>query len=1224
MKKITFVLLIVIFLSSCANYKEQVKTSVKDNTSINSDIAHTFYLIGDAGNAPLNEKTPTLEAFENEIKNASKNSTVLFLGDNIYENGLPKKSNPEYKLAKHRLKIQTDAVKNFQGEAIFIPGNHDWYSGLSGLKRQEEYVEKRLGKDTFLPENGCPIDKIHISDDIELIIIDSHWYMTSWDKHPTMNDECEIKTRTDFFNEFSSLIKKSRGKTTIVALHHPIYTNGPHGGEYSLGSHMKPIPVLGTLKNLIRETSGITNTDLQNKRYNEFKQRFTTIAQANEKVIIVSGHEHSLQYIINDNLHQIISGSGSKVSPTRLKEDGIYTYGTNGFAKLEIYKNGASKVSFFTTDDAKYSHENIVFEQNKEIQEINYPKQFPKTKKASVYTDEEAHATGIKKFLWGDRYRKYYNKPVEVPTVNLDTLFGGLTPVRKGGGNQSKSLRLKDKNGTQYVMRALHKNAIQYLQAILFKHQYIEGQFDDTETEKFLLDIFTGSHPYAPFAIGDLSDAVGVFHTNPVLYYVPKQDALGSYNTDFGNELYMIEEHTSAGHSNLASFGFKDKIISTDDLMHKIHNTEDAVVDEAAYIKARLFDMLIGDWDRHQDQWHWIEFKENGKKVYRPLPRDRDQAFSIMADGFLLGSAVKFIPAARLLRVYDEDLVDVKGVNVEPYPLDVEFIQQSNKEVWNAQVKVIQNGITDEVIEKAFLNIPEEVRDETIEEIKRKLKGRRKNLQKISDRYFDLVNRYTVIKGTNKDDWFDIERLANGETKITAYRIKKGEKGEIFHQRTYNRNETKEIWIYGLDDDDMFHVFGSNSDREIKVRLIGGQNNDTYDIQNGKKVTFYDFKSKKNTVTTKKGNKKFSDSYKINTYNYKKLKNNTTQIIPTIGANPDDGLKLGVATTFTNFGFERNPFSSQHKISAAYFLATDGLELNYSGEFANLFKNTNLLIEANYNSPKYATNFFGFGNNSLNPEANEDDGFDVDLDYNRVKIEQLKFAPSIVWRGELGASFKAGISYENNKVKRTNGRYIAILPANSSVFDNQEFLGIDTHYNFENKDNPAFPTLGFLFDLNTGIKRNLTTDKSFGYIIPEIGFDYKIVPSGKLVLATNFRSHITLGNNFEFYQGANLGADTGLRGYRDERFTGKSSFVQSTDLRWNFTNLKTNLVPIHLGIYGGFDYGRVWVDNSTSNKWNNAVGGGVFINFADMMTGNISAFNSDEGMRFAFKMGFGF
>ena len=193
--------------------------------------------------------------------------------------------------------------------------------------------------------------------------------------------------------------------------------------------------------------------------------------------------------------------------------------------------------------------------------------------------------------------------------------------------------------------------------------------------------MFTGSHPYAPFVVGDLSDAVDVYHTNPTLYYVPKQNALGAYNADFGNELYMIEEHTSEGHSDLASFGFQDKLLSTIDMMEKLHKDEDVVIDEGSYIRARLFDMLIGDWDRHQDQWRWIQFKEDGKKVFRPMPRDRDQAFSIMSDGLLLDLAVKLLPAAKLLRNYSDDLKDVKGVNFEPYPLDKELIVQSDKKV---------------------------------------------------------------------------------------------------------------------------------------------------------------------------------------------------------------------------------------------------------------------------------------------------------------------------------------------------------------------------------------------------------------------------------------------------------------------------------------------------------------------------------------------------------------
>tara|TARA_B110000914_G_C15451878_1_gene441345 strand:+ start:346 stop:558 length:213 start_codon:yes stop_codon:yes gene_type:complete len=56
-----------------------------------------------------------------------------------------------------------------------------------------------------------------------------------------------------------------------------------------------------------------------------------------------------------------------------------------------------------------------------------------------------------------------------------------------------------------------------------------------------------------------------------------------------------------------------------------------------------------------------------------------------------------------------------------------------------------------------------------------------------------------------------------------------------------------------------------------------------------------------------------------------------------------------------------------------------------------------------------------------------------------------------------------------------------------------------------------------------------------------------------------------------------LGAKTGLRDYRNERFAGKSAYAQSTDSRWNFSDLKTGLLPIHIGFFGAFDYGRVWI-----------------------------------------------
>ena len=132
---------------------------------------------------------------------------TIFLGDNIYEKGMPSKNNANRAFAEFQLNTQSGAAKDFKGQTIFIPGNHDWYSGLKGLKRQEKYIEDILGKNSFLPENGCPIEKVDISDEVTLIVVDSEWYITDWNKHPTINDECEIKTRVKFFDELEGLIK---------------------------------------------------------------------------------------------------------------------------------------------------------------------------------------------------------------------------------------------------------------------------------------------------------------------------------------------------------------------------------------------------------------------------------------------------------------------------------------------------------------------------------------------------------------------------------------------------------------------------------------------------------------------------------------------------------------------------------------------------------------------------------------------------------------------------------------------------------------------------------------------------------------------------------------------------------------------------------------------------------------------------------------------------------
>lgn len=1218
-KRSRFLIVFLFVASSCATFKKQTKSTSEIIETGKIELEHSFYLIGDGGNAELDSSTMAMGLLRKTLSEATSNATLLFLGDNIYPKGLPAKNSESRILAEHRLNIQIESTDNFKGNTIFIPGNHDWYSdGVKGLKRQQEYVEKHLGKNSFLPKDGCPIKRIDISENIVLIIIDSQWYITNWDNHPTVNDNCEIRTRTLFLEEVRSEIKKARGKTTLIALHHPMFTNGPHGGQYPVSEHLKPLPVLGSIKNLIRETSGLVNADLTNRYYNDLKKNIVAAAQQNDKVIFLSGHEHTLQYLIENNIPQIVSGSGSKTNATRNRNGGQFAYAESGFAILDIYNDGSSNVKFISAKENKIEFQTQVLQPDIKNAKIDYPILAKDSVQKSIFTVEETTHNSTYNFLWGKRYAEDYSVPVAAKVVYIDTLLGGLSPIRKGGGNQSKTLHLKASDGRRYVMRAMKKQATQLIQNGMFKDQYVGDQFKNTYSEKLVQDIFTGSYPYIPFVIGILADAVDLAHLNPKLYYMPKQKALGNFNDEFGDELYLFEEHASDGHKELASGNFTGNIISTMDMIKEIASDESKVIDEQSYIKARLFDMLIGDWDRHQDQWRWLEFKEKGNTIYKPLPRDRDQAFSILSDGIIADAVVRIIPEARSYRKYSTDLKDVEGFNLNSFPLDKAFITNSDKSVWDEQVLLIQTKITDDIIDEAFSAIPKGVNQATIAEIKSMLRIRKNNLQKISDRYFELVNKNAVVIASDKDDYIKVEINEKGEVSISVSRKKGNTITDEYHSRIYYPNQTKEIWVYGLDDDDTYEVIGKST--KIKIRLIGGQNNDTYIVDNGKNIMIYDYKSKQNDVSeAKNAALRLHDNYNINVYDHKKLKNNTNQFLPLLGSNPDDGLKIGAVNTYTTYGFERNPFTSQHNIKGVYYFATNGYDLSYDGEFAKVIGQTNLLIQSNFTSPNFTINFFGYGNETPN---NEDE---LGKDYYRVKYQEFSFAPSIVWTPYGGARLSLGINYESISVDNTEDRFIENNPQLPSyIYDINQFAGIHTKFYFENLDNSAYPTIGMRTSIELGYRSNLEEiDKNFAYIIPAIAFIHKLDAPGRLVLATKFKGHVNFNNDFEFYQAATIGGKDGLRGFRNQRFTGKQSYYQNTDIRYSFNSMKTSILPVKFGIYGSFDYGRVWIDQKNSDKWHHSYGGGFFLNAVELMSVNLGVFNSVDGIRVAFSLGFG-
>ena len=137
-------LIVGVALQSCVSYKPQYRGEWSRQSTV-IDPYYTVYLIGDAGNISVEEKSDVFNHLKNELDLEDENAAIVWLGDNIYPVGLAPKQSVYYKEGKNKLLAQLKSMENFKGQKFFIPGNHDWYSfGRIGLRRQELFVDSFL------------------------------------------------------------------------------------------------------------------------------------------------------------------------------------------------------------------------------------------------------------------------------------------------------------------------------------------------------------------------------------------------------------------------------------------------------------------------------------------------------------------------------------------------------------------------------------------------------------------------------------------------------------------------------------------------------------------------------------------------------------------------------------------------------------------------------------------------------------------------------------------------------------------------------------------------------------------------------------------------------------------------------------------------------------------------------------------------------------------------
>ncbi len=1165
-----------------------------------SELIFSMYLLGDI-KYPLPD-SENLKLLKHHISKEGKHSAVVILGDILYPLGLPDSTDNKFNNAEQNLKEILGTFDSYEGQIVFLPGNHDWAKGRKegweSVKNEEQYIEQYFDRENvYMPDMGCPGPvEIALSDDITLIVFDSQWWFHKNDKAEP--GDCDFLEENDLFIQIEDILRRNKDKKVIFTTHHPLYSVGKHGGHFPASYLLFPlleiknwmyIPLPGFIYTGYRKYLGSIQ-DLAHPEYKIFKEKLLNIFRDYPNLIYAAGHEHNLQYFEKDSLHHIVSGGGGGVGTyiSRKKKKTDFAFKSAGFSKLSFYSNGNAWMEFISPDSS--SKGEVIYRKKifnkavynaqtnvENLQNIDFSDSVVQVKISELYNRGKFH-----RFLMGDNYRELWNTKVELPVFDIGSEKGGLHILKRGGGQQTRSIRMEDKNGKQYVLRSVNK--------------YVEKALADNLQNTIAVDVvqdgISASNPFSAITVPVLADAAGVMHTNPKIVWVPDDPRLGIYRKDLANDVFLFEERPAGNRDDIESFQRSENIVNTAKVVDKTQNDHDYRVDQKTVVRARLFDILINDWDRHDDQWRWASFKNGKKTSYQPIPRDRDQVFFVN-EGPVMWLATRNW-AMRKFQGFDYTITDVKGLGFNARYFDRSFMTEPNLDDWLTVANDIQKNITDTVIHKAISTLPPNIYDLSGIEIENKLKSRSDLLHTAAEEYYRFLSEAVDVVGTNERELFDVRRLENGNTQVTVSGLsnKKGKIKEQLYSREFKYDETKEIRLYGLKGKDSFKLSG-NGKKGIKVRIIGGKGNDSIIDDSkvrgwAKKTIVYDRKDKKNEILKGKETKlHLSKKKSINTYDRKQFSFNKTTPILQLGYNVDDGILIGGGALFNRYNFRD---STEHKVTGILSLQTGAFAIGYEGLMTSISQIFDLTMRANLSFPRNVDNYFGQGNETRK--------ITNDKKYYRVRYSFACLNPMLKQTISDDFSCSFGAFYQYFKVTDTSDRFIGDIYnqlLDSTAYLPHHYTGINAKYSLDTRNNKVLAKRGILWETEAlGFYSIREEGKNFVKVRTDLSFYLSFRKDPRVIFAFRFGGATNIGE-YEFYHANFLGGKTNLRGFRSNRFAGDHSLYQNTEVRIKLLNIKSYVFNGQTGILLFNDIGRVWVNGENSSRWHDGYGIGVWL-----------------------------
>jgi hypothetical protein len=807
-------------------------------------------------------------------------------------------------------------------------------------------------------------------------------------------------------------------------------------------------------------------------------------------------------------------------------------------------------------------------------------------------------AGALHRWLGGTDYRPLWTTPLQIDVLDLASVAGGLTPVRDLGGSETKVLALRGADGRDYTFRSVDKDPL----------SVVPEELRDTWVVDVARDQIVGCHPVPFFVVDELMEAAGILNAKSRLVVMPDDERLGVHRQKFAGVIGQFLEYPQGRSARNPGFQGAVQILDHEQFYRALAASADDRPDVRAFLKARLFDLMIGDWDRHRRQWRWAKFE--GRDRWQPVPEDRDTAFS-RYEGLMLTLARPRIPR---LQNYDDTYPGMKGLTWQGQEQDRRLLAGVERPLFQEVAAELQSQITDAVIAKAVRRLPDEFVELDGKRLEHDLKGRRDRLRQAADAYYEHLADKVKVHLTAAPEIVDVERVNGDAVVIRAWiRGADGERaGEPIYQRTLSSRETDEVQIYLGGGEDRVTTRGKANG--IDVRVIG----------EGAASLVDDTKGGHTRLSTDGGPGQIlpgpGSHLDRRTYVPPPVPADTPWlpqrdwghdmfITPWLYYGSDIGALTGAVLDLKTYGFRKDPYSTRHTLRAGWAFGESTLRADYRAEFRT--ENRGWYWGwYGYASGTEASRYFGFGNQTS-------DGGDSDSDFFKARQSQFSFTPSVSLPLFRNVTFSVGptVKYGTDRRKDESTLLNAEQPYGYGDFGE---VGGSMLFELDTRDrrtsqvvrNPVgYPRHGAHVRVGGQVFAGGAWDveDTFGSVLGDAAVYLSPSSEKAPTLALRAGGKKVFGT-YPYFEAAYIGGGVGglgasvedspVRGLPRHRYAGDASLYGSADLRIHLSRFRF-VFPGTWGVLGFADAGRVYLDGEESDKWHNSYGGGLWFAWLD-------------------------